>query len=608
MKRLGVVILVTLTGCGPFPPPQPPTPPPPTPPPVPAVEIRGARFFWKGEDIRMGGSVAGSVGDEVGWPCVSVEVLDEIKAAGLNYTECRTGPFTAEAETPQHAFYAKAPNGKYDLTKFNPDMIGLYRTRASQALERGIILGFDLPMDRWVVQHKVSPWQKENNLQGEEHGGLVIFQSAPDPVHETALRWFVSQTCEFPNVIYLAGNEAFKSDSHAWSSRVVAIVRELCPGRPIGGNSPEGAAVADFTVFHQNEAPQPVANGHPVLVDEFEEPAPSINGEIAEAVKADRLGTYYIDWKGPKTPAQWRAMLKTFGDIRAGRPVPTPPPPICARPDFEAPGWALVCKRKFDPEHPTIPVCPTDQHLERIFAPNIQLANSRVTPPSHEAGEAEIVAYLDNMAGDFQRQGICAWHDHDAVMAKHTDGRWFEEHPWIFISGELATPENAFVGLWTPPGGPTPAPTPTPGACPANVTGTNWAYVLKANVGTKQLDLTAYVANPTGRLNEPWGGCGTVRCPLAKEHGDVAFACQLALFGTPIWGKSGGDCKIVDPKTTRSIIPLDGTDPQPFTIKVAEKACALFVRGTVSSSPLSQGWEVHDGSPACQADANNVCH
>jgi hypothetical protein len=609
-----LALLTTAASC-PTPPPNPV--PTPTPPPSPsmALRVQGNRLLLAdGSDPRILGTIAGSVGDEPGWPLVSVEVLDAVKAAGLNWTHVRTGPFTAEGEAPQFAFYAKVPSGKYDLTKHNADFFGLLRTRISEARLRRIYVEVDLPMDRWPVQHRLSPWQAENNVQGEEHSGLSIFQSAPDPVHEAALRKIVAETCEFDNVVYSEGNEAFKSDSAAWASRVVQIVRELCPGRPIGANSAEGAAQADFTIFHQNAAPAPVANGHPVEVNEFEEPNPTPNGVIAQALKADRTGGYYMYWRGNHTPKQWSDTLIELGKIRAGTPPPTPSPEICPRPDFEDPVWALVCTRKPDPHFPTLPLCPADE--ANFFAPKIEVANAQVQAKHptwvtdgclNDLSMARVAEYLDAAAEEMRAQGVCAWHESDSVQAQQTVTRWHELH-WIAQGSGCLLPANqSMVKISTgppqplpgpmPTPGPTPVPTPAPSQCPIPPPGTNWDYVLKVH-GGQQIDLTPYVGNPTHTINQPWPGCGVNRCPLSVEQGDTAKACQFLLFGEkPIWGTSGGICRLV----TR--------DDQPFSVKVADGSCALFAKGTVPSAPLSQAWEVVAAVPPCvHVDANNVCH
>jgi len=145
---------------------------------------------------------------------------------------------------------------------------------------------------------------------------------------------------------------------------------------------------------------------------------------------------------------------------------------------------------------------------------------------------------------------------------------------------------------------PTPGPTPTPGpgpACPIPAPGDNWVADLKPH-GGQQLDVTPYVGNPTHTINQPWIGCGVNRCALSCEKGDVACACQKSLFGTvPVFSTTGGVCTIIQ------------REDSPFTVKVAQGSCALFVRGSVPGSPQLGPWEVKAAVPACNVGTNGLC-
>lgn len=410
-----------------------------------ALKVVGRRLLCDdGSDPRLLGTICGSFGDEPGWPLVSTQALDAIAHADLNWTHVRTGPFTAEGEAPEFAFYLKAANGKYDLTRINPDFIGLLRTRISEALARGIYVEVDLPVDRWVRQHGagnlpfVDPWSARNNSQGEEHGGLGIFSLPPDLVHRAAIANIVTVLRDFPNVIYQAGNEAFKADSATFTRAVVALVKSLHPAAVVGSNS---SVLADYVALHQNEPPSPMTL--PVTVNEYAEPNPLPSQVVNNALTANRNGTYYHYWKGDHTQSQWLATCKTLGDIRMGRPVETPPAPICARPDFESTGWSVTCRRKGDQGKP---LCPPSH--QQVFANVLSIAYSRVVPPPPNAGQDRIVQFLEEIAADMQRQGICAWHDHDAVMARKEPGVWFELHPWNFSGGTVVTPTLAFIAAW----------------------------------------------------------------------------------------------------------------------------------------------------------------
>jgi len=602
-KFFGLCLLALLVACGgppPIcspgaPPPCPQPTPTPTPPPGPpmGLKVLGKRLvLLSGHDPRILGTIIGCHLEGVsGWPLICVESLDEIKSAGLNWTHIRTGPFTAEAEAPEFAFYQKDPaSGKYDLTKISAAFQGLLRARGLAAKSRLIYFQVDIPGDRWPVQHFFSPWMASNNVQGEEHGGLDIFTRAPDPVHEAAIRAVVASVCDLDNVMFSTGNEAFKSDSDAWTRRVVELIRE-CPTPHVVGVNSEFHPLGDYEILHQSSSPP--GGVRPQEVNEFgDDISPEV--VISEALKADANGTYFHYWRGSHSSAEWIATMKTLGEIRAGHP----PTPQCLPPPG-ASGWTGVCKVRADLPG-TAPLCSTlgltDQKAAALRAAESKanadrpdLFSSGCLLDNSDAGYIAGLAAVGKAARDL---GECGGQKDDAVFLRRNDGDWQEEHAIARGSGCFTQPENAFKYIYRH-GAPVPPPVV---ACPVEPQDVvEWRYNLKPHPpASQQLSLTPFICGPVPRA--ALANCGTQCCQLspAPEGGDVNAACLEKLYGIPDWQVDG---------TADLILP----DPnQPFNVKVRLGEGYLLAPGT-KGGPANRTWWIHATSPACDVAPDGFC-
>lgn len=430
-----LVAILLLAACTGVKPPRPPVPP--TPPPVPsmALHVQGNRLVTATGDPRILGPIVGCHLDGIsGWPLVCIESLDAIKAAGLNWTHVRTGPFTAEGEAPEFAFYEKGAGGKYDLTRINPAFLALLRSKAQAAKDRGIYFEVDIPGDRWPIQHKVSPWE----------GGLAIFQSAPAPVHIAAIRAVVGTLCDLDNVIFSTGNEGFKSASAAWEVPVVALIRECPKPHMIGANSVEGAPFADFVIVHQSSSSAGASK--PVEVNEYAEDIPP-SAVIDEALKADAAGTYFQYWRGSHSTAEWLDTLAKLGQIRAGHPPP--PTPGCAIPSADVP---QVTPRPGSPKQIDARNAFVDEAEAAVKAahPEMFAGDALKGWPSDGASQSAFAQpYFNLLVAFFRSKGACssAWEDSVAV-GWQGDG-WFEEnHVISFGSGTPIDGRHAFKFTW----------------------------------------------------------------------------------------------------------------------------------------------------------------
>jgi hypothetical protein len=410
-----------------------------------ALHVAGGRLVTSQGDPRLLGTIIGSVGDEPGWPLVSIQALDAIKAAGLNYTHVRTGPFTAEAEAPQFAFYEKGASGLYDLGRINPNFQRLLLDTCLAAKDRGIYCEVDIPGDRWVVQHKVSPWQRNSNVQGEEHSGLGIFQAAPDPVHQAAIRAVVATLCGLDNVMWSTGNEAFKSASPAWEQPVVAMLHECAKPHVSGANSVEGAPFNDYTILHQSLAPTPLSK--PVLVNEFGDEISPLD-VVNEALKADKLGTYYEYWRGGHTIPEWRETIAKLGQIRAG--TPPPPTPGCSIASVDVPqvkprpgsGPQIDARNAFVDEAEAFV---KTSHPEMFGADG----NLKGWPSDGSQQSAAAQPYFNIMVAYFRSKGACSSPWEDSVAVGWQGDGWFEEyHVLAFSKGTPIAGRFAYRFTW----------------------------------------------------------------------------------------------------------------------------------------------------------------
>jgi len=186
--------------------PRPPTPPTPSPTPAPAVmpplETRGNRFFAGGQDIDLLGTVVCCENYPAnGWPFVSIEYLDLLKANGLPYAHIRLGPFIPGSEKPEFiAFEVDQATGRLDLTRSRPQFWALVRSTIRAANDRGIYVEVSVGPDCWTVKHELSAFSAGRNVQGLELG-VDAFHGPPADAYRAWATKVVEQTADL-GVLY----------------------------------------------------------------------------------------------------------------------------------------------------------------------------------------------------------------------------------------------------------------------------------------------------------------------------------------------------------------------------------------------------------------------
>jgi hypothetical protein len=298
----------------------------PSPLPPGALRIDGNRFVDEtGQEVRLlGAIVCCTEAKENGWPLVTQEALDLFAAHGLNYTHCRLGPFTVAGEKNLNDVgYVTTEDGRVDLEQFYEHFWGRARTLAQHARQRGIYIEFDL-VDRWVRQHGesdlplIDPWSAGNNIQGVEAGGLAIFKSAPQQIHERWIRKAVAELGEFESTLFQVGNEGFKRYSAAWEVGVYDIVKDELRAqglsdRLVATNTHDADLEdrLDYIARHKKKAQ--AAGSKPIIVNEY---APLPPDEVIRQVNRARdLGTAFMYWRGNHDQSEWLSTLAALRDI-----------------------------------------------------------------------------------------------------------------------------------------------------------------------------------------------------------------------------------------------------------------------------------------------------
>lgn len=244
------------------------------------LKVSGNKFLDRdGKPVfLLGATICCEDAKNLGWPFIHASILETFNDVKANYVHIRTGPFT-NSEGPEFVAY-KVVNGKVDLNQWDPNFWGKLRTIIYQASLQGVYVEVDL-IDAWVLERaELTPWSKNNNIQGVDVGNCDILAQAPGAVHEKWIRKIAAETGEFDNVLYQVGNETFDCNGKVkdhWEHGVAVIMRdELTKNdyaiKPIGTNSHksgiEDAEWIDYINKHSKEVPS--VRAKPVMVNEYD--------------------------------------------------------------------------------------------------------------------------------------------------------------------------------------------------------------------------------------------------------------------------------------------------------------------------------------------------
>jgi hypothetical protein len=342
--------------------------PPPLPPgTMKPLRVQGNQFRVEGGtgSVKlMGMVVAGDFpgtpdvdeGLALGWPLLTRAAIDMIADHGLNYSVFRLGPSVGKdlfegGEKPEFVGYRKAGN-KYDLDRWNEDFWTLVREGLAYARTRGVYICCSV-IDSWLLDHILTPWEPERNLQGYSGGSLAVVRQAPTSVHEKWIRKLVRSTGEFENVLYLDGNESFKGrPAQAWVHGIRDIVKDELrqmgvSDRLFSTNSGITEEV-DFLVLHDQGIPEPNPN-RPIVVDEY--PTRPVSSILQDANTGFDGGgkVNYIYWRGDHSMQETDEVLRGLQRIVQGGDPDAPPAfPTLTKMGIVTHAWLTAAHQQVD--------------------------------------------------------------------------------------------------------------------------------------------------------------------------------------------------------------------------------------------------------------------
>lgn len=320
--------LVALTCCGEPTKPTPlpsasPTSQPPPPPILGPLRAQGGRFVnQQGEVVRLRGvSYVPPDAKVYGWPSfISHDKLKEIADAGGNFVAVRLGPFTRDGEGIEYVAYESVGDlSRVNLDQWNPSYWSRVRSFAEDALSLGIYIEFDA-IDAWVLERpELSPWSKQNNVNGYDGGSCDIIRRPIDYRQQQWLNKIAEELGSYPNVLFQISNESGAGNCQGllnpvWEISVFNGLKNNLRWRgqdyhPIGTNSHsvEVEEYVDYVERHSCDVPS-LQVGRPVGVNEWDcalraEDFCRIQSHLGE-------GQWFILWGDGLSEGEWKEALK----------------------------------------------------------------------------------------------------------------------------------------------------------------------------------------------------------------------------------------------------------------------------------------------------------
>lgn len=322
---LTIAFLLACGGKGPtLPTPIPSMSPTPIPTPIPVslrLHVDGPNFLAGSKIVRLfGGVVCCEDYPGNGWPWASEGYIQTFADAGGNFTHFRLGPFTAKGERPEFVAYKDVGNDKVDLDQWDDMFWQILAQRLSYAHLKGVYVELDL-IDSWVLERpEISPWSKQNNVNGVDEGNCQSISGPPTDLQKKWLSKIVEVTKSFDNVIYQVSNESGGGNcngllSDEWEIGIIEYVKSIHSQALLGTNSGRDtiAAVADYVEIHGYYAPTPRL-GKPTMVNEYSaDLTPADYKRELERAKSNNTSFHY--WRGAQDAdafARSMAYLKEF--------------------------------------------------------------------------------------------------------------------------------------------------------------------------------------------------------------------------------------------------------------------------------------------------------
>ena len=375
----------------------------------------------------------------VGWPCAIRQVFrdwaEEKTAGKVNMYHCRLGPFFADATAESDwigigGAYLRVPDGRADLTRFNPAFWDLVYDDTHGAGMEGSYVEVSF-LDRWW--YKQNPAIRPNPMRPEWNIQEYDFNVGHNAIEPGSFRdqWLLQVVCRpdnpkkalgrLPNIIFEDGNEVGLGGYdpvYTFSMRERVRVHEAACSVPVhlfGTNANKPAAEAgpvDYVSRHQgNPIPSPIT-GKPSYVNEYNPRPPFTPAQVQQkfcAAKGSR--TYFAHWFHGQTQPQ---IEETMRLLAAGCGPAPPPPTGCTFPQ------GLDDRITKAPRNP-------GEHIEKL-----DLAMAAVTGCAVRQEPCPVNVHVDvwfaQVCAELRRQGMCCGrHDNippgasDQISVKATD-------------------------------------------------------------------------------------------------------------------------------------------------------------------------------------------
>ena len=192
--------------------------------------------------------------------------------------------------------FMQAADGRFDLTKINPEFLSTLRGRVEAAGEAGLYASVML-FNGWAWHQANSaghsPYSAGNNVNGISAGPGTIM-SLNDPaviaVQEAYVRAAVNTVKDLPNVLYEVANEASNNgDAWAWQNHMLGIIKQADGNRHPAGITAAEWWSGDRYAINGDLARSDADWTSPDGADYMDGSIPSANGGKVSVVDTDHL-------------------------------------------------------------------------------------------------------------------------------------------------------------------------------------------------------------------------------------------------------------------------------------------------------------------------------
>ena len=170
-----------------------------------------------------------------------------LKQTGANFTRLWETDSVNDHGTMTPTPFLQMADGRFDLTRFNPEYFSTLRARVQELGENGIYASV-MMFNGWSVHQSdtwpESPWRSGNNVNGIA-GTQDSVMGLSDPritaLQDAYVRKVVAAVGDLPNVLWEVCNESVNTDAGwAWQEHMFGVIRAADGGRHPAGVTAAG--------------------------------------------------------------------------------------------------------------------------------------------------------------------------------------------------------------------------------------------------------------------------------------------------------------------------------------------------------------------------------